>query len=70
MARRGALLYDKVAGFVAVLQDVGKNVERTQKSYDKAMLKLKEGNGNLIRQAEMLRELGVKAQKEVPNTED
>jgi len=70
IARRGALLYDKFAGFVEVLQDVGRNVERTQKSYDKAMSQLKEGNGNLIRQAEMLRELGVKAQKELPNAED
>lgn len=67
IARRGALLYDKFAGFVDVLQDVGKNVERTQKSYDKAMSQLKEGSGNLIRQAEMLKELGVKAQKELPN---
>lgn len=70
IARRGALLYDKFAGFVDVLQDVGRNVDRTQKSYDKAMSQLKDGNGNLIRQAEMLKELGVKGQKELPNTEE
>jgi DNA recombination protein RmuC len=66
IAKRGALLYDKFAGFVEVLQDVGKNVDRTQKSYEKAMLQLKDGNGNLIRQAEMLKDLGVKPQKELP----
>lgn len=69
IAKRGAALYDKFAGFVETLQDVGKNIERTQKSYDKAFSQLKDGNGNLIRQAEMLKELGVKAQKELPSTE-
>lgn len=67
IAKRGAILYDKFAGFVETLQDVGKNIDRTQKSYDKAFLQLKEGNGNLIRQAEMLKELGIKSQKELPN---
>ncbi|NDW18801.1 DNA recombination protein RmuC [Dysgonomonas sp. 216] len=70
IARRGAMLYDKFAGFVEVLGDIGRNVERTQKSYDKAMLQLKEGNGNLLRQAEMLKELGIKPQKELPNSEN
>ena len=62
-------MYDKFAGFVDTLQDVGKNIDRTQKAYDKAFSQLKDGNGNLIRQAEMLKELGIKAQKELPNTE-
>jgi len=68
IAKRGAFLYEKFANFVEVLQDIGKNVDRTQKSYDKAMTQLSEGNGNLMRQAEMLKELGVKAQKELPNS--
>lgn len=69
IAKRGAVLYDKFAGFVDTLQDVGKNIERSQKAYDKAFGQLKDGNGNLIRQAEMLKELGVKAQKELPNSD-
>lgn len=68
IAKRGAALYDKFAGFVETLQDVGKNIERSQKAYDKALSQLKEGNGNLIRQAEMLKDLGVKAQKELPDS--
>lgn len=67
IAKRGAALYDKFAGFVETLQEVGRNIERSQKSYDKAFSQLKDGNGNLIRQAEMLKELGVKAQKELPS---
>lgn len=69
IAKRGAALYDKFAGFVETLQDVGKNIERSQKAYDKAFSQLKEGNGNLIRQAEMLKELGIKAQKELPESD-
>lgn len=69
IAKRGAVLYDKFVGFVDTLQEVGKNIERSQKSYDKAFSQLRDGNGNLIRQAEMLKELGLKTQKELPKTD-
>lgn len=69
IAKRGAMLYDKFVAFVDTLQDVGKNIERSQKSYDKAFSQLKDGNGNLIRQAEMLKELGIKSKKELPNAD-
>ncbi|NDV67841.1 DNA recombination protein RmuC [Dysgonomonas sp. 25] len=67
IAKRGAMLYDKFVGFVETLQNVGRHIERSQKEYDKAFSQLKEGNGNLIRQAEMLKELGIKSQKDLPN---
>jgi DNA recombination protein RmuC len=70
IAKRGALLYDKFAGFVEVLQDVGKNVDKTQKSYEKAMSQLKDGSGNLIRQAELLKDLGIKPQKALPDSDE
>jgi len=70
IAKRGAALYDKFAGFVDTLQEVGKNIDRSQRAYDKAFSQLKDGNGNLIRQAEMLKELGIKAQKELPSSEN
>lgn len=69
IANRGAMLYDKFVGFVDSLQDVGKSIEKSQKSYDKAFSQLKDGNGNLIRQAEMLKELGIKSQKQLPNSD-
>ena len=68
IARRGAIMYDKFVGFVETLQDVGKNMERTQRSYDKALMQLRDGNGNLIRQAEMLKDLGIKSQKDLPDS--
>lgn len=70
IAKRGAVLYDKFARFVDSIHEIGRGIERTQKSYDKALSQLKDGNGNLIRQAEMLKELGIKTQKELPNTDN
>lgn len=65
IAKRGAILYDKFAGFVDTIHELGKSIERTQRSYDKAISQLKDGNGNLMRQAELLKELGIKPQKEL-----
>lgn len=67
IARRGAELYDKLAAFVADLQKVGAKLKEAQASYDEAEKKLASGRGNVIRQAQMLKELGVKATKALPN---
>ncbi len=66
IAERGGLLYDKFVGFVEDMQDIGNRIDQTQSSYQNAMGKLREGRGNLIRQTEMLRELGAKASKKLP----
>jgi DNA recombination protein RmuC len=66
IAKRGAALYDKLCGFVEDLADVGKRIQQTVKAYDGAMRKLAIGDGNVIRQAEMLRDLGVKPSKQLP----
>ncbi len=66
IADRGAALYDKFVGFVENLSTVGVNLTKAQKSYDDAYGQLKDGRGNLIGQAEKLRELGVKAKKKLP----
>jgi DNA recombination protein RmuC len=63
---RGSELYDKFVGFVADLEAVGKNLRAVDQSYGQAMKKLTEGRGNLVRQVEMLRELGVKTTKALP----
>jgi DNA recombination protein RmuC len=66
IADRGGKLYDKFAAFVGDLEDVGKKIQQTQGSYDSAMNKLTTRGGNLVRQAEMLRELGAKVSKKLP----
>lgn len=66
ISRRGAELYDKLCGFVADLNKVGTSLQAAQESFADARRKLSEGRGNVIRQAEMLRELGVKPGKALP----
>jgi len=63
---RGAELYDKFVNFVNDLEAVGKSLRSADDSYGKAMKKLSEGRGNLIRQVEMLRGLGVRTGKSLP----
>jgi DNA recombination protein RmuC len=66
IAERGGALYDKFVGFVEALSEIGSNIERTQKSYDTAFSRLKDGRGNLLMQVESLKKLGVKARKTLP----
>ncbi|MGQ0698663.1 MAG: DNA recombination protein RmuC [Panacagrimonas sp.] len=66
ISNRGAELYDKLVGFVSDLQKVGERIQQAQDSYHDARKKLSEGSGNAIRQAEMLKKLGVKPTKSLP----
>jgi DNA recombination protein RmuC len=63
---RGAELYDKFVNFVSDLEAVGKSLRSADQSYTAAMKKLSEGRGNLIRQVEMLKGLGVRTGKSLP----
>jgi DNA recombination protein RmuC len=66
IAKRSGALYDKFVGFVEDLEDVGQKLYATQKSYDSAHSKLSSGQGNLIKRAETIRQLGAKATKKLP----
>ena len=66
IAKRGAELYDKLCSFVGDLQQVGDRLRQAREAYEQAESRLHLGKGNAIRQAEMLRELGVKASKRLP----
>jgi DNA recombination protein RmuC len=66
IARQGGALYDKFVGFVSSLEDVGRGLDRAQKSYCEAFGQLTGGKGNLVSRAERLREMGVKASKKLP----
>ena len=65
IADRGARLYDKFVGFVKNLKDIGDKLESANKAYNSAYSQLSVGPGNLIRQAEELKKLGVKSKKEL-----
>jgi len=63
---RGAALYEKFVNFVNDLEGIGNALRNVDKSYTGAMKKLSEGPGNLVRQVEMLKQLGVKSSKSLP----
>lgn len=66
ISNQGAKLYEKLVGFVADLDEVGKRIDQAQHSFGDARRKLRDGSGNLIGQAEKLRKLGVKPSKALP----
>jgi DNA recombination protein RmuC len=66
IAKKAGDLYDKFVGFVEALDDVGLKLDKAQDSYKMARNRLADGKGNLVRRTEELRQLGVKAQKELP----
>ncbi|MEZ0392615.1 MAG: DNA recombination protein RmuC [Pseudobdellovibrionaceae bacterium] len=65
IAKRGGALYDKFAALVSDLEDLGGKLGTAQKAHSQVMNKLSEGSGNLIRQVEMLKELGAKTEKKL-----
>ncbi|MCK9182424.1 MAG: DNA recombination protein RmuC [Fibrobacteraceae bacterium] len=66
IAKKGADLYEKLCGFVSDMEDLGKKLNAADTTYHTAMKKFSEGSGNAIRQAEMLKELGIKTSKDLP----
>jgi len=65
---RGTALYEKFVGFVTDLEAVGKNLRSVDQAYSGAMKKLAEGPGNLVRQVEMLKKLGLRTTKSLPKS--
>jgi len=66
IARLSGSLYDKLVGFVADLSKMKENIDRAGNSYDEAMKKMQNGNGNVFRTAERIKELGAKSNKQLP----
>ena len=65
IAVRAGHLYDKVAGFVGAMEDVGKALDGASRAHATAMDRLARGSGNVIGQVEKLRALGARAQKRI-----
>ena len=65
IAGRAGLLYDKFAGFVENLRQVGDRLRQAQQSYDSAFSQLSTGAGNLLRQTDQLRQLGARNTKQI-----
>jgi len=65
IATQAGKMLDKFTDFSEDMIKIGKQMETTKGSYDKAMNKLVSGKGNLIRRSEELKRLGVKAKKTI-----
>ncbi|WP_439481441.1 DNA recombination protein RmuC [Cyclobacterium plantarum] len=68
IAERGGRMYDKFASFLGNLEDIGKHLEKSQDSYDAAIKQLKTGKGNLVSQAEKLKNLGINARQQISDS--
>ncbi|MDD2288856.1 MAG: DNA recombination protein RmuC [Bacteroidales bacterium] len=66
IARRGELMLKKFENFIETLSALGGSIKKSQEAYDAAMGQLRDGSGNLIGQANKLKELGIKAYKNLP----
>jgi DNA recombination protein RmuC len=66
IANKAGDLYDKFVNFVSDLEDVGTRLGTLQKSYDKAHNKLISGRGSLVGRAEVIKGLGAKVSKSLP----
>jgi DNA recombination protein RmuC len=65
IADRAGALYEKFVGFTEDLIKVGQQMDTAKRSYSDAMGKLSEGRGNLVRQVELIKQLGAKTNKSV-----
>ncbi len=66
ISKQSGLLYDKFVSFTQDLEEVGRSLLQTERSYEAAMQKLCVGKGNLITSADHIKQLGAKASKEIP----
>ena len=65
IAERGAAIYDKLAVFLDFMEDARKGLDDARRAYDKAANSLKDGRGNLIGQVEKMKQLGLKAKRQI-----
>lgn len=63
IAEQARKMYDKFHGFVGDMDKIGRNIEASAKAFESAMSKLSTGRGNLVRQAEQFKSLGVSPTK-------
>ncbi|HCE3245090.1 TPA: DNA recombination protein RmuC [Vibrio parahaemolyticus] len=65
IAQRATKLYDKLRLFIDDMEGLGGALDRANQTYQGAMNKLATGRGNMIRQAESFRQLGVEIKRPI-----
>ena len=59
-------MYDKFMVFLETFENIGERINKADETYKKAYNQLKDGRGNLIKQAQDIKDLGVKTMKTLP----
>lgn len=67
ISKQAADLYDKFVGFLNDFEEIGKSIDKSKDSYEKAINKLSSGRGNLISRSQKFLNLGVKPTKLIDN---
>jgi DNA recombination protein RmuC len=65
IAEKAGALYDKFAGFVEVMDQLGNSLEKAGLSFQLARKRLSEGSGNLIKRSEELKRMGAKTNRAI-----
>lgn len=65
LVKRAGALHDKVVLFLESFTEIGHEIKQANTAFETARTRLISGDGNVIRQTEMLRELGAKTTKEL-----
>ena len=70
IADRAGKICDQVSLVTESLDDVGDKLARATSSWEQTRKRLTTGNGNLLRQAHQLKDLGAKARRNLPSPEE
>jgi len=67
LATKAGRVYDKLNAFLGSMELIGKYLSKAQETYDKGYSQLYNGRGNLIKQANEFKKLGVSVKAELPS---
>jgi DNA recombination protein RmuC len=65
IARQAGSLYDQFVLLLNSMDDVGRNLSKTQEAFETSQKRLSTGRGNLIKRVEDIKLLGAKAKKQI-----
>jgi DNA recombination protein RmuC len=66
LAESAAQLYQKLAGFIGSMEELGRKLDSAKTSFNTAFNQLTNGRGNLVKKAKDFERLGVSVQKALP----
>ncbi len=66
LASRAEKFYDKLRVFLESMTEIGRQIDKTQTIYNRALGQLVNGKGNLVKKAAEFKDLGVSVTKQLP----